>query len=223
MSPLAFKIGECEATHLNGGGKNVKIFPAHHNMWLCKECLDEEIASVARTSKVVEDARKVDSDIQVKADLFKAGTIPFVEISAAVNQNPSIADADKKFKILDEATARIKHLSEVIFNMKAELVAVENQRYAIQVNAQALAATLHEKDRAKYKTLDVNYKPNVVKTPTKPTVAKTPVIKFSKKALMEAVAKYPGVPLVSVQRLSVSKNLSCEDAAKIVATNMGLI
>jgi LysM repeat protein len=218
---VAFKKGNCEASHFDGGGVDVRITLVHPNMWLCDTCLAEEKAAILRSQKVVEHARKVDTDIEVKADLFNAGTVPFVEISAAVQSDSSIPDTEKGIQILTLVAERIEKLSEAIFSEKAATAAKEHQRYALQINAQKLASTLHEKDREKFKQFDINYKPTKVvkgKTP-KPTPVSTK--KFDKNTLYEMAKKY-GVPANQVQSIVVRRNISYEDAAKELAKAMGL-
>jgi hypothetical protein len=216
-------IGDCEASHFDGLGVNVEITMTHGNMWLCAACLTKENEATARSKaaiQVVEDARKKDSQVELKQDLFNAGTVSFIELSAAIEANAEIAPDKKNDAIMAEVANRIEKLTAAIFAEEASLVAKKNERHALLVNAQRIAASLHESEKAKYPQFDINYKPQV-KTSSKPKLVKTRK-PFDKAALYDAAKKY-GVPAPQVQAIIVAQNKSAEDAAKHLATIMGLL
>lgn len=194
------------------------------NILMCSECLADNLEAIEKSKhavKVVETARKTDDVIELKQDLFNAGTVSFVELQAAIENNVEIPADRKQFAIMTEVADRIQKLDAVIFADEAALLAKKNERHALLVNAQNVAARLHEKEREKFKQYDINYKPVTPKS-VKPKAVKPSGKKFDKAALYEAAKKY-GVPAPQVQSIVTAQNKSYEDAAKHLATLMGLI
>lgn len=205
---------------------NVELTSMHHGMMMCPDCVTKEQDAITRTKgaiQIVESARKNDSTIELKQDLFNAGTVSFVELSAAIENNAEIPADRKQFAIMTEVAERIKRLDAVIFADEAALLSKKNERHALLINAQNVAARLHEKEREQFKQYDVNYKPVVPKS-VKPKAVKSPSTskKFDKTALYEAAKKY-GVPAPQVQSIVTAQHMTYEDAAKHLAGLMGLI
>jgi hypothetical protein len=212
--------GDCETCER----VDVELTQMHHNMMMCSDCVAEEQQAIARSkqaAQVVTDARKQDAAIELKQDLFNAGTVSFVELSAAIENNAEIPADRKQFAIMSEVAERIQKLDAVIFAEDEKQLARKNERHALLINAQNVAARLHEKEREQFKQYDVNYKPVTPKS-VKPKTVKTTGKKFDKAALYEAAKKY-GVPAPQVQQIVTAQNKSYEDAAKHLATLMGLI
>lgn len=221
---LKTKQGECDAC-----GKTGEIFPTHHNMSMCAVCRDAEMAAIEAASKVkqlanvsvVEASRKLDSLVELKADVYNAETVPFIALQAAIDNDASIPSERKRVALADEVKARLDAFNKAIFDDEQALMVKRNQRQAWLVHMQNVAAGLHESERAKYKQHDVNYKPTVVKTP-KPKVVKPSPKKFSKTELYDAAKKY-GVPAPAVQAWVTARGITCEEAAKALAEQMGLL
>jgi hypothetical protein len=212
--------GDCETCDRT----DVELTQMHHNMMMCPDCVREEQAAIERNKhavQVVADARKNDAGIELKQDLFNAGTVSFVELQAAIENNSEIPADKKQFAVMTEVAERIQKLDAVIFAEETALLAKKNERHALLINAQNVAARLHEKEREQFKQYDINYKPTAPKT-IKPKAVKTTGKKFDKAALYEAAKKY-GVPAPQVQSIVTAQNKSYEDAAKHLATLMGLI
>jgi len=199
------------------------VLQKNGNIWMCDTCYAQDVAlsqQNAHARTVIENARKADASIELKQDLFNAGTVSFVELQAAIENNTEIPADQKNYSVMVEVAARIEKLNVIIFTEEAALLAKKNERHALLVNAQNVAAKLHEKEREKFKQYDVNYKPVTPKS-VKPK-AVSPKKGFDKTAVFEAAKKY-NVPAAQVQSIVLAKNLSPEDAAKHMATLMGLI
>lgn len=220
MLAKAMKKGECESCSM-GSDKPIDLTLEFGNIWLCAECQEKEKATIADNAKnVIAFSKKVDTEIVLKADIYKATTVSFVELQAAIENNPEIPAHRKTYELMTQIAERIDKLSKVIFEEEAALVEKRNERHALLVNAQNVAARLHEKEREKFKQYDVNYKPAAVK---KPTTIKPKKPTFNKAELIEACNKYPGVPMSQVQSIVVSRRMSPMDAAKHMAEILGLI
>jgi len=203
---------------------DVELKQMHHNMMMCSDCAAKEKEAIERNKQaahVLDFARKADSSIELKQDLFNAGTVSFVELAAAIENNSEIPAEKKNFAVMEEVVSRIQKLDAVIFAEEAATLAKKNERHALIINAQNVAAKLKESEREKYKQYDINYKPVTPKS-VKPKVVKTSGKKFDKTALVDAAKKY-GVPLAQVQSIVVSRNMSPEDAAKHMAGLLGLL
>lgn len=215
--------GDCEACE-RVDMKLTLVTPG--NILMCEFCLAINAEAVERNKhavQVIEDSRKKDAQIELKQDLFNAGTTSFVELQAAIVANSEIPAERKNYAIMEEVAARIELLNTAIFADEAALLAKKNERHALLVNAQNVAAKLHEKEREKFKQYDVNYKPQAPKsTKPKAIVQKKPAKAFSMSELKAAAAKY-NVPLARVQQIAVARNISAEDAAKELATALGLL
>jgi hypothetical protein len=216
----SMKKGECEVcarTEVN------LILQKNGNIWMCDTCYADDVATTEKNTHaraVIDNARKADASIELKQDLFNAGTVSFIELQAAIEANTEIPADRKNFSLMQEVAARIEKLNVVIFTEEAALLQKKNERHALLINAQNVAAKLHAVEREKFKQYDVNYKPVTPKS-VKPKSVKTPG-KFDKTAVFEAAKKY-GVPAAQVQSVILSKNLSAEDAAKHMAQLLGLI
>jgi hypothetical protein len=125
-----------------------------------------------------------------------------------------------------EVAARIDKLTAVIFADEEAITAKKNERHALLVNAQNLAAKLHEREREQFKQYDLNYKPVTPKSvKPKPVKAPKPNIKaFSMKELRDACAKYNVSQFLSrVQMMAEARKIPAEQAAKELAEMMGLL
>ena len=190
------------------------------NMMQCEVCREaDEATRTINAKNVVEFSRKIDTQIELKQDVFNAATVSFVELQSAIDNNSEIPADKKSYALMQEVAARIDKLSSVIFADEQALVAKRNERHALLVNAQNVAARLHAVEREKFKQYDVNYKPVTPKSVKPKTVNKK---SFDKTAVFEAAKKY-NVPAAQVQSVVTSRNMSPEDAAKHMAQLLGLI
>lgn len=225
---MANPIGDCDACPKSG----VELFKVS-DLMLCEkchkaelECMAEERKSNARVNHVIQESRRQDQGIKLSQDVFTASTTDFITLKAAVDHNTEIPEDKKKFKMAELAAERITQFDAAIFAKEQEILELKNQRHAWRTQATELVHSLAEAERAKFRALDVNYKPA---TPvqakklrsTVPTGPKAGTKKFDKAALREAAKKY-GVPEVAVQSLWYSKSgMSYEEAAKQVVDLIG--
>lgn len=213
------KIGDCE---IKDEHKNVEVFLETGNIWMCEVCRDEEERLTKRNAEsraVIEEARKLDATIELKQDVFNAGTIPIMELQAAIEQNTEIPADKKLYALVAEMSLRIDKLTEVIFVDEAALKVKRDERAAWIVNIQNFQAKLRTEEREKFKQYDVNYKPQTPKS-IKPKAVKAPSKTFNKAALYDAAKKYD-VPALQVQSIIVSRGMSADDAAKYLAELLG--
>lgn len=210
-------VGDCEVCSATG----VVLVLRHGDIQMCPACLAEDIAVTKNVEKVITDSRAQDATIELKQELFNAGTVAFTELQAAINANGDIPTDRKNFALMTEVAARIEILTAAIFSDEAALLAKKNEKHALLINAQNVAAKLHEAERAKFKEYDVNYKPQTPKS-TKPKAVKAPSKKYSKAELVAVSEKY-NLPMAQVQSIVIARNLNPEDAAKYLAKLMGTI
>lgn len=214
MKPIA--VGECDACPK----VDVDLFEVNGSkLRLCVTCYQAEVKAIADAkwiNSTLATAKAVDNSVKLKADLFNAATISFVEMKASIDNDASIP-SDRKVEVFMKAVQeRITHLNDVIFNTKNELQSWSQ-------NAQEFIGKLRTEEREKYKKFNVNYTPAVV-TPKKikdTSKSKAPKAKFSLAEAKAAADKF-GVPLISVQMLATQKNISVEDAAKQMADILGV-
>lgn len=219
------KRGDCDRCTKT----DVDIFPTHHNMVMCAECRDDEMAAVKRNEdaiKIVQDARVVDSGIELQQDIYNAATVSFVELQAAFEHNDAIPADQKNYALMKECAERLEKYNVAIFNEEAATMIKRNERFSLFQNMQNLATKLRADQRAEFKQLDVNYVPKAPTKKEKTTKPTKPANKgfdaAAKKALYDACKKY-NVPAARVQQAVVAKNITPEVAAKQLAELLGLL
>jgi hypothetical protein len=224
MLPINRKkqIADCEVCDKT----NVEVTMAQPgNILMCDTCLADNDAAVAASkvvNRIVEESRKVDSTIQMKADIFMAKTVPITQLKAAIDHDENIPTDQKQYVFVKQLDEHIKILKRAAFDKRTELNDIETELRAYQVNAQDAAGRLRADLRAQFKELDINYEPVTITKKQKTTKPVTAAKKFDKKALYEACKKY-GVPAHAVQMMVTSKNMPIEAAAKKLAEQMGLL
>jgi hypothetical protein len=219
--------GDCEASHFDGKGINVpltQIGTGPQALLLCAECLQKEIDAEHSTHKTVIQARKVDTLINLKQDIFIAGTVAFAEIQAAVMADVTVPEEKKYEAILDATDKRIATMSASIFEKERSLVEDKNTRHALHIAAQEVHNKLSAAAKAKYKQYNVDYvpsKPTKKEKTTKPVVVKAPG--YNKTEFNAACEKY-NIPVMfkpRVQSMVINRKISAEQAAKEFAEVMG--
>lgn len=217
MKPIA--VGECDACPKIG----TDLFEVvGSKMRLCATCYQAEVKAIA-DSKVIaatlQTAKVVDNSIQLKADIYNAATVSFIELKTAVDNDASIPAEKKTEAFMRAVQERITHLNDVIFNTRNELQSWSQ-------NTQEFIGKLRAEEREKYKKFNVTYTPApVTKAAIKGTrtkksdSGKAPSVKFNLAEAKVAAAKY-NVPLVGIQMLATQKNLTAEEAAKQMAAIM---
>lgn len=214
--------GECDACPKT----DVDLYQTG-NMTLCVSCYEAEIKAIGDTKWInhaLANAKAIDTKVELKADIFNAATVPFVELQAAIRNDASIPAAKKNEVFVQQCEARIKHLSEVIFAEEQATNIKKNERYSWSQQIRTFINTLQEAERAKFKQYNVDYAPKTITKREKSTKSTTPnrkkstAAKFDMAACKAAASKYD-VPLSGVQAWYVQKKgeVSYEDCAKQLA------
>lgn len=223
MLPFQQKTGDCEAC-VKDTGVNTTITLMHGNIWMCPTCrAEDQQMSTQNAKQVVSDSRRIDSVVELKADIFVSATKSFTDLQAAILADDSIPAERKAIALLDLVAERIKALDSVIFAQKAETVARENERYAFLKNAQDVASKLRESDRAKYKQYDVNYIPPKTTKPvkaTKPASKKTSFTKAESREIM-VVSAETGVAASLIRTISLRDGKTPREAAQFIIAGIG--
>lgn len=197
---------------------DITLHAGSHGIWMCDSCFEKEnnaVATIKASNAIIADARKTDAQVEVKSELFNAGTVAFVALKAAIDNNPEVADADKGYALAGVTSERIQKLQAVIFENEAALQALKNEKQALLVNMQNLVATLRIDQKEKFKQYNVNYSPNIKSTPKPKVVKKTKGFSNNDMiALREAAKKYDVAPELIRSLILSRKDMSVEQAAK---------
>lgn len=217
------KTGDCETCDKT----NVNITLHYGNTWMCDECWDkekpilEQQKSAQQTTiainKLAEESRQIDEQIEVKTDLFNAATVAFVELKAAIDNDPNIPAEQKSFAYAQVLHARFIHFKKILFEQREQLAKTENTVRAFQSQLQVVAGQLRQAERDKLQIESLDYKPREIKTP-KPPSEKKPR-KSSLEEFKQAIVKY-GLPSTvaasTLAMLANQKNMSADEAAKMM-------
>lgn len=210
-------IGECEVCDVPQ--PNTEVWLISGNIWACAAHKLENDAILA-SSRTVETIRQIDSQVTVKTDVMLAATVPAIELRAAIEADESIPADQKEFAYAKETYARMQHFQKVVFELRKETLANDEQATAWQREVQRTVGTLRAEHREHFKSLDMNYQPAPA---TKTTISKaakdkTPK-KFDKDAVFNAAKKY-GVAAADVQMRVVGSNMKPENAAKALVNSV---
>lgn len=228
MSPIPKTKGDCEFCT----AKDEQLYQMSGGL-MCRACMDAELAVDARRKEmksIIEDSRAVDAAVVLKTDVFLARTVAAVELESAISQNPDIPDSEKQYALAKESMLRFQTFKKAVFSLREQLTEAENEMRMWQVNTTRVASSLHEKYRAEFAQVSINYKPTPItkksKT-TKPVKSTTTKSKgYDRAALTEACQKFniPSAMVYNVRMMMVNRNgLSEESAAKEFAEKMGLL
>lgn len=168
---------------------NVGVMEIYNDMLLCRECIAKEIETTRNTVVVIQPqstlelmndtlklARQIDNSVETRTDIFNAGTISFIDIKLAIDNDSAIPQDKKAFALAEMVKARYDHYRKIFFEHNEIAVnAATQQRAAIQF-LNTLANQLKESERKALQIADVSYKPEVVK------VEKPKTIKLKTKA-----------------------------------------
>lgn len=219
MTSNTKKKGDCEAC-VDAIGVDLTLMVG--NIWMCSTCAaDQRALSTATAQATINHSRKIDSVIQLKADVFVSATKAFTELQAAVLADDSIPTERKAIALLDLVAARIETLATAIFDRDKITDDMRTEKFTLQKQAQAVVGKLRESEKAKYKAFDVNYQPPVVKVtkPRKPAAAPKP--RFNLKEAKAVIAKYAAegliLNIIALQVTATNKSMNAEDAARYMA------
>ena len=220
----------CEACSNSG---TMELFAG---MLLCVSCIEAEMkATMLHQSPekqaermntyqaTIEASRAIDQSIRVVSDVFNAKTVAIVELKDAIDANPDIPSDRKAFALASELDARFQNLTKVIFDMKAELTELSNERGAIQLYFNQLSNKLRVEEREKFKITDINYQPAKPKlvTPKEKKTRKPSAPKFDRAELTKYATEL-GVPMNALQVICIRRGCTPEVAASILKEQMGL-
>jgi len=192
-------------------------------MMMCPDCYQKELAltqkseleannRVAHMNDVVRQSQSIDSQVQVRTDLFNSHTIAIAELKSAIDADEAITN--KPYELAKVLLERFNHFKSVAFDLQEKLVDTNNGMKAIQVHLNTMANQLRTEEREALKLQDINYKPNEIKT-VKVKEIKKPVKPYSK-ADVDKVSKETGLPAHTLMGLCIAKNISAEAAANLI-------
>lgn len=213
------KFGECDTCD----SKNVQITLEHHNIWMCESCKtedDERTEKNKQVQAIITEAKVIDTTIELKSDIFNAVTVPATAIKAAIWADDSIPDNKKDFAYTSMMNERHLHFKKIVFERRAELLKLENEMLAWQVQAQHAAGKLHGEERAKFREIDVNYQPapvKSVKVAAGVSGKKGPSKNDYKRNEMAAAVEKYGLPANAIRMMMLRKNMTADEAGKALA------
>jgi hypothetical protein len=216
------RIGDCEVCDAT----NIVVIIAHGNILMCESCKTNDDALTTKNKEIkqiVQSSNQVDESIQIKTDLFNAGTVAAIELRGAIDADDTIPADQKDYAYAKLCLIRFQHFQKVVFEQRQELLARENEMRAWQVQTQTAAGKLRSEYRDQFRSVDVSYQPAVVKV-VKPasSTGKTGKKKFNKQELFDAAKKF-NVPADGVRMVMVSRNMTASTAAEFLARQMGLL
>lgn len=193
-----------------------------NGMLMCADCMARQQTAVKASNIVITESRKVDDSITLSKDVINASTVAFVELKAAIDNNPEIPADQKQYRLVEECALRIQKMNAAIFSHDEMGVTMKNERHAWLKNTQEFAAKLKADQREKFKQYDLNYNPAAPSKKVKSTKSAGPSKRTFDKAALYAASKKYGVPAAQVQSIVVSRGLPVEAAARQLAELMGL-
>lgn len=219
----------------------------HNNIWMCNTCwIKEQRAKIEahnasqitpivansnpihaidpiNVNSVLKEASTIDSQIQVKTDIFNAKTAAIKDIKDAIDADEAITN--KPYALAEFLKNRYTHLKTVIFEQNQIIIDAGNEQKAIQVYLNELANKLRAEEREKLKIADINYqpsaakisKPKAIKNITTTTTAKK--TKFDKVELRKAALAL-GVSEFTLQMVAVQKGCTISEAVDSIKASI---
>lgn len=215
---------EAKCDHCKMGEREVFLWA---DILLCQECVDKQdalqqhIADTAdervRAARLLVESRKLDQGIRVFTDVFNSKTVGIEELRAAIFVDDTIPQDQKRFKFAAVLDERYQKLKDVIFSKRDELSQLETEQRAIQVYYNNFANQLKTEERAQLRLKDSTY---VVQEPKKVTTPKAVTAKPYDKVSIRTTAAKHKLPEAAINMLCVAKNISPEEAARIMLASM---
>lgn len=227
-------IGAIDPNHKNGtcevcDSENLPLSLHYGNMWFCEGCWEKEQAATKENERpeaiqaridavndAVKESQKIDSTIQVRTDLFNAGTVAILELKKEIDADDSVTN--KPYQLASILKERFDHYKQVMFELNEQIIEAGNNQKAIQIYLNTLANQLRAEEREKLRISDISYSPTPVK---KPTVKKIGTSQTSKKTKLDVVElrKYAAELQISeftLRMVAVQKGLTVEQAANVL-------
>jgi hypothetical protein len=168
---------------------------------------------------LVETAIKIDTTIELKADIFNAGTVEAMQVRAAIWANNDIPEQLKEVEYGKFTRERQQQLQKAIFDAKQAIVEMETMSRMWHGQTQQAVAAMKEEYRSQFKDRDINYKPQAPKT-IKPRAVKVNSNSVSAKNAINTAAEKYGVPSALIRFIMQSRKVEADAAGKIAAENM---
>jgi len=218
MKPLKDK-GDCDCCPTSVG----VILYELNGMKMCEGCYTQNMSATERAlsaNEMVQKSRTIDASIEIKPDVFRATTVAAIDVMAAIQHDASIPEADKNYAMALESLRRFQHMQKVVFDLKAELNAKENEMRAWQVQIHTFAAKVEGARKEIFKNHNMNYQPKSAPKPrTQSAKAPSTFKKPTKVELFDAAQKY-NVPMAMVAMTANARNMTAEEAARAVSANI---
>ena len=217
------KKGECEIREHN---EERQLTLHYGNMWFCDECwqlenklsaenqsVEKQQERVMKVNNVVLMAKKVDSQVELREDIYNAETTAIVDIQKAIQADEKIVN--KVFTLAEVITLRKSEFSKLIFDKQQEVAELRMRERAAQSILNSLSNQLHKEELEALKLKDSSYQPKA------PKVIKMREPKVSTKSFkiteVKALAEKYGISVASIRSLSVVRSITAEAAAKLIA------
>lgn len=167
-------------------------------------------------NEVLKQSREIDSNVQIRTDLFNAATVSIIELKKAIDADSTIEN--KPYALAEELKNRFEHHKNLVFELNQQLVEQGNNQRAIQVYLNNLANSLRAEEREKLRLADISYTPKAPKpVSTKPiTTKQTKKSTKIDKVELRRFANELGISEFMLQMIVVQKNISISEAAQIL-------
>lgn len=185
---------------------------ANGNALLCATCMGELERELLNKNSL-ENSKKIDASIHVRADLFNAQTLAIIEVKRLIDADDAISLENKHFTLAKHITERHEHIKSVVFGLREDISELQNEQRAIQTYYNDLAKKLRVEEKARIKLSDLNYKPiepKAIKQPKAPSIKK-----FDKAEVMRLANEFK-LPAQAIQLLCVAKGITPLDAVRIL-------
>lgn len=193
----------------------------------CPDCVEKQRAyeqyvidtadERVKVGRFLAEAQKIDASIRVFTDIFNAKTVAIEELRKAIDADDTIPQDQKYYKLGSVLSDRYTHLKDVIHSKREEITAIESEVRAIQTYFNTFANNLRAEEREKLRIQDSKY---VVQEPKKITQPKAISTKNYDKATIRTVSAKYKLPEAAINMLCVAKNISPEEAAKLMLAGM---
>lgn len=165
-------------------------------------------------NEVLRQSKEIDSNVQIRTDLFNAATVSIIELKKAIDEDSSIEN--KPYKLAKTLKERFEHYKNLVFELNTQIAEAGNNQKAIQVYLNNLANTLRAEEREKLRLADISYTPKPPKAIKTPSVTTRQTKKSTKidKVELRKYASELGISEFMLQMIVVQKGISVADAAK---------
>jgi hypothetical protein len=191
-------------------------------MWLCLSCIEREAVNrtarhmeqVGKADDVITKAKKIDTSMSVRTDIFNSTTIALTDVKKAIDADETVVN--KTFKYAEYLIDKIRDSQKLIFEATETQINESNKQRAAQTILNTIANELRQEERNKLRLQDIEYKPKTLK----PAKIKPVKIKLDMEELARC-ARELNVPMSMIQGVALVRNMTARDAAEVVRKTMG--